>query len=118
VELYNEKVIRSTVGSIFHLPIVEAVDLPSVLKDLGSKGFSVVGFSGDGKMEYTKRQASPREIFVFGSEAHGFSREVKSAIDEVVRIPRYGKAESLNVGVACGIVLAHARALQEQKKGS
>ena len=118
VELYNEKVVRSTVGSIFHVPIVEGVDLTSALKHLGSKGFSVVGFSGDGKVDYTDRRLSRKAVFVFGSEAHGISREVKTSIDEVARIPRYGKAESLNVGVACGIVLAHQRAQQEQKKGS
>ncbi len=118
VELYNEKVVRSTVGSIFHIPVVEGVDLPSALKQLGSKGFSVVGLSGDGKVDYTNRRLSRKDVFVFGSEAHGISREVKNSVDEVVRIPRYGKAESLNVGVACGIVLAHARAQQEQKKGS
>lgn len=118
VELYNEKVVRSTVGSIFHIPIVEGVDLPVALKQIGSKGFSVVGFSGDGKVDYTKRRPAQKEVFVFGSEAHGISREVKNATDEVVRIARYGKAESLNVGVACGIVLAHQRAQQEQKKGS
>lgn len=118
VELYNEKVVRSTVGSIFHIPIVEGVELPSALKHLGGKGFSVVGFSGDGKMDYTERIVSRKSVFVFGSEAHGISRDVKNSVDEVVRIPRYGKAESLNVGVACGIVLAHQRAQQAQKKGS
>lgn len=118
VELYNEKLVRSTVGSIFHVPIVEGVELPAAFKHLGSKGFSVVGFSGDGKADYTERRLSRKEVLVFGSEAHGISREVKTSVDEVVRIPRYGKAESLNVGVACGIVLAHQRARQEQKKGT
>lgn len=118
VELYNEKVVRSTVGSIFHLPVVEGVELPTALKHLGGKGFTAVGFSGDGKADYTEQRLSRKAVFVFGSEAHGISREVRSAVDEIVRIPRYGKAESLNVGVACGIVLAHQRAQQAQKKGS
>ncbi|HCA81381.1 MAG TPA: 23S rRNA (guanosine(2251)-2'-O)-methyltransferase RlmB [Bacteroidetes bacterium] len=118
VELYNEKLVRSTVGSIFHIAIVEGVELPSVLQHLGSKGFSVAGFSGDGKVDYMERQMSRKAVFVFGSEAHGISREVKASVDQIVRIPRYGKAESLNVGVACGIVLAHERAQREQQKGT
>ena len=118
VELYNEKVVRSTVGSIFHIPIVEGVELPAVLKQLGTKGFSVVGFSGDGKLDYTKRRVARKEVYVFGSEAHGISREVRGAVDDIVRIARYGKAESLNVGVACGIVLAHQRTQLELSKGS
>jgi TrmH family RNA methyltransferase len=117
VELYNEKVVRSTVGSIFHVPVVESVDLPVSLKELKKKGFRIVGLSGDGKTEYTNRSLSKKEVFVLGSEAHGISKETRAAVDEIVRIPRFGNAESLNVGVACGIILAHAR-VQQQKKGS
>jgi len=99
VDLYNDKVVRSTVGSIFHVPIVEGVDLPKTLGMMKEHGFFIVAFSGDGK------------------QAHGVSREVRSVADLVVRIPRYGKADSLNVGVACGIVLAHMRAGKETTKG-
>ncbi len=117
VELYNEKVVRSTVGSLFHVPIVDGVDLTVVLAVVKKKGFSVVAFSGDGKQPYTSLEQSARMVYVLGSEAHGVSREVRTAADVVVRIPKYGKAESLNVGVACGIVLAHRRAEQERRKG-
>jgi len=117
VELYNEKVVRSTVGSLFHVPIVEGVDLTDALAAMKKKGFSIVAFSGDGRQPYTRLEASARTVYVLGSEAHGVSREVRSTADAVVRIPRYGKAESLNVGVACGIVLAHMRAEKERRKG-
>jgi TrmH family RNA methyltransferase len=117
VDLYNDKVVRSTVGSIFHVPIVEGVDLPQTLGMMKEQGFFVVAFSGDGKQAYTTLQPRGRSIFVFGSEAHGVSREVRSVASVVVRIPKYGKADSLNVGVACGIVLAHTRAGKENTKG-
>jgi TrmH family RNA methyltransferase len=117
VELYNEKVVRSTVGSLFHVPIVEGVDLAEALAAMKKKEFSIVAFSGDGKQSYTSLERSSRAVYVLGSEAHGVSREVRSVADVVVRIPKYGKAESLNVGVACGIVLAHIRAEQERRKG-
>ena len=117
VDLYNDKVVRSTVGSIFHIPIVEGVDLPKTLGMMKEQGFFIVAFSGDGKQSYTNLQPRGRSVFVFGSEPHGVSREVRSVADLVVRIPRYGKADSLNVGVACGIVLAHTRAGKENTKG-
>jgi RNA methyltransferase, TrmH family len=117
VELYNEKVVRSTVGSLFHVPTIEGVDLSDVLPAMKTQGFSIVALSGDGKQSYESLEHSARTIYVLGSEAHGVSREVRTIADDVVRIPKYGKAESLNVGVACGIVLAHMRAEKERGKG-
>jgi TrmH family RNA methyltransferase len=116
VDLYNDKVVRSTVGSILHVPVVEGVDLPSALASIKESGFSVVAFSGDGKQTYAEHRPTEKQVVVFGNEAHGVSREVRGIADSVVRIPKYGKAESLNVGVACGIVLAHLREQREKKE--
>jgi TrmH family RNA methyltransferase len=116
VELYNDKVIRSTVGSIFHLPIIEDVELPSTLRILKEHDFSVIALAGDGKHSYDEQSMSGKLVIVLGSEAHGVSGEVRALADAVVRIPKYGKAESLNVGVACGIVLSRVRSIQEEKK--
>jgi RNA methyltransferase, TrmH family len=118
VELYNEKVVRSTAGSIFHVPVVEGMELTEVLSMLKENGFTVVALSGDGKRPYEESPVSGRLAFVLGSEAHGVSNAARAAAHEVVRIPKYGKAESLNVGVACGIVLARIRSLQEKQKGA
>ena len=109
VELYNEKVVRSTVGSLFHLPVVENVDLVVELGELKRLGFRITALSGDGKVEYQKAEWGRRNIVVLGSEAHGVSKEIRSVVDSVVRIPKFGRAESLNVGVACGIVLSHLK---------
>lgn len=117
VELYNDKVVRSTVGSIFHVPIVESVDLQSTLHTLKENGFFVIALSGDGKHAYDEQSMPGKLAIVLGSEAHGVSDDVRALADDVVRIPRYGKAESLNVGVACGIVLAHVQSRRGKKKG-
>jgi TrmH family RNA methyltransferase len=53
---------------------------------------------------------------VVGSEAHGIAQDVRSRADAVLKIPRYGRAESLNVGVACGIALAHIKDIQRTLK--
>lgn len=117
VELYNEKVVRSTVGSIFHVPIVEGVDLPSELSQLKKQGFAILSLSGDGNQVYTDVKSSGKVVFVFGSEARGISPEVRNLSDAIVRIPKYGRAESLNVGVACGIVLSQWRGERDKRKG-
>lgn len=109
VELYNDKVVRSTVGSIFRLPTIEGIDLPRELSHLRGKGFPVVCLSTDGKIAYYQHEFGAKSVLVLGSEAHGISKEVRATADAVVKIPRYGHAESLNVVVACGIVLAHVR---------
>ncbi len=111
VELYNEKVVRSTVGSIFHVPVVEGVDLLTVIPGLKKQGYAVVALSGDGKDGYEKLRWGEKNALVFGNEAHGVSREVRSVCDYVVKIPKFGGAESLNVGVACGIIMAHVKTM-------
>ena len=116
VELYNEKVVRSTVGSILHVPIVTDVDLPVALRDLKKAGFCVIALSGDGNKAFTEQKAERKTVFVLGSEAHGLSKDLRALSDAIVRIPKYGKAESLNVGVACGIILSHARVSKKSEK--
>lgn len=115
VELYNEKVIRSTVGSIFHLAAIEGVDLPNELLNLKKLGFSIIALAGDGSVAYQQHSFERRTVLVVGSEAHGVSKEVRAVADHVVKIPKYGKAESLNLGVACGIVLAHVRSMSNDQ---
>lgn len=111
VELYNEKVLRSTAGSIFHLPIIEHVDLLNVLDQAKREGYGVFTLSSDGSKSYLNGTMNPPCVLVVGNEAHGVRAAVRSISDEVVQIPRYGAAESLNVGVACGVVLAHLRSI-------
>ncbi len=109
VELYNEKVVRTTAGSMFHLPIIQDVDLSSTLKQAKGLGYTIISSSGDGTQSYLDVRMKRQSIFVFGSEAHGISPGVRRISDASLTIPRHGAAESLNVGVACGIVLAHFR---------
>ncbi|MBI2619891.1 MAG: RNA methyltransferase [Ignavibacteriales bacterium] len=109
VELYNDKVVRSTVGSLFHVSAVEGVELPVALGDLKRQGFEIVALSADGRSEYSQIRRDGKMVLVVGSEAHGVSKGVKSSADVIVRIPRFGRAESLNVSVACGIVMAHVK---------
>ncbi|MFH0992244.1 MAG: RNA methyltransferase [bacterium] len=111
VELYNEKVVRSTVGSLFHFPIVENLSLVETIAQMKLHGFIASALTADGDLNYHRLDPSEKHFLIFGSEAHGVSPEVRQICDRAVQIPRFGKAESLNVGVACGITLAQIKAI-------
>ena len=105
--VYNEKTVRASAGSIFHLPVVEQADLASVLQDLNRKGYHIIGANGSARRAYTDLDDHAKVVLVLGSEAAGFSESVERAIQTSVAIPRYGNGESLNVSIAGSIILAH-----------
>ncbi|MCG0274545.1 MAG: RNA methyltransferase [Thermosediminibacteraceae bacterium] len=107
-DVYSPKVVRSTMGSIFHVPIIERVDLLEVLKELSQRGARIVTtYLGADKSYFDANLTGPI-VLVFGSEAEGVSPEILEISSELVKIPMPGKAESLNVAVASGIVLFEA----------
>jgi RNA methyltransferase, TrmH family len=108
VSLYNEKVLRATAGSIFHVMVFENLDLQSVLADLSSEKFKLIATALSGK-QFNSTTPQEKSILLLGSEAHGVSPDLLQQADNVVSIPRMGKAESLNVGIACGIILSYWR---------
>jgi TrmH family RNA methyltransferase len=108
VSLYNEKVVRATAGSIFHLKVFENLDIKAALSHLQSDSFRLVAASLDGK-PLNSSILQERSILILGSEAHGVNPDILQQADELLCIPRFGKAESLNVGIACGIFLSHWR---------
>lgn len=111
VDLYNPKVVRSTVGSVFHLRIIDLSDssdlFQNTLMALRSEGFSLYGAEVRGSSPLQSIVWAEKSVLVIGSEARGLSSEVLDLVDHHVAIPRYGKAESLNAGVAAGVLLAH-----------
>ncbi len=112
VDLYNPKVVRSTAGSIFHLPIVSCTEAAGsferALKELRSGGFKLFGASVNGKADLRTVKWPKKSFLIIGSEARGISGDVAALLDENIAIPKFGKAESLNAGVAAGIFLSHA----------
>ncbi len=108
VSLYNEKVVRATAGSIVHLKVFENIDLKKALPLFQSERFKVIATALDGTPLHSST-LQEKSILILGSEAHGVNPDILQQADEVVSIPRFGKAESLNVGIACGIFLAHWR---------
>lgn len=104
-DLYNPKTIRSTMGSIFHLPIIKIEDLKLCLEQLKDKGIKTV--VGDlTAEEYCFDQDYTGSVAIcVGNEGVGPSAELKETAQELVKIPMFGQAESFNVAVAAGILL-------------
>lgn len=105
-ELYNPKVLRATMGGIFHLPIAEDVDLLSALSKAKALGYKVYVTDVNGETHYDHVTYESKSVMVFGNEAWGVSDQIKALADVRLVIRRYGAAESLNVGASCGIVLS------------
>lgn len=105
--VFNDKTVRASAGSMFHIPCVEGIDLSSLLRDKRSQGYHVVGTDGQAPHHYAELSESRRLVLVLGSEASGISREVREIVETYVSIPRQGPGESLNVSIAGSIILAH-----------
>lgn len=109
VDMYNSKVIRSTQGSLFHLPIVKA-DLSETVEILKRKNIPVFGTALNEKaIEYKMVSAQDSFALIVGNEGSGISTELLTKTTENLYIPIYGQAESLNVSIAAGILLYHLR---------
>ena len=102
-ELYNPKVIRSSVGSILHLPIFEKVNLEIELKKI--KNFQIIGADLKSKISIEKFKFKEKVCIIIGSEARGISNQLKKIIPENFIIPKFGKAESLNAAVSLSVAL-------------
>ena len=114
VELLNPKVVRGTMGSLFHLPVAVDVDLLSALSRAKELGYSVYVTDVHGETHFDHVRYSDRSILVFGNEAWGVSDQILQLADTRLTIRRYGSAESLNVGVACGVVLSAIHRLRHE----
>lgn len=115
VELYNPKVIRSTMGSVFHLPVIENLDFSEVISDVKKEGFKIIISEVHEGKDYTKVNYPEKICLIIGSETSGISERILNLADEMVRIPVFGKAESLNASVAAGILLYE---MVRNKKGT
>jgi RNA methyltransferase, TrmH family len=119
VDVHNPKVVRSTAGSLFHLPVVTGPDLGDVLAGLRGAGLRVLAADGAGDVDLDDladgsvggETLTAATAWVFGNEAWGLRDGDRALADAVVRVPVHGRAESLNLATAATVCLyASARA--------
>lgn len=105
VDLFNPKVVRSTMGAIFRVPFCYVEDLPAVIDRLKSEGISVYGTMMQGSEVYDALDYTKGAGIVIGNEANGLSDEVIKHLTKGVRIPMEGSLESLNAAVAAAVLM-------------
>lgn len=108
VDPYNPKVVRSTTGSLFHLPVVTGVGLADTVARLRDAGMQVFAADVRGDDLLAARRdgvlAEPT-AWVFGNEARGLGEEHLELADRVLKVPIFGSAESLNLATAAAVCL-------------
>lgn len=103
-DAYNPKVVRSTMGAIFRVKIIECENLKNTLKEIKKHKFKMVVSSL--QTENTIYDTNyHKKVIVIGNEANGVEPEIQNLADEKIKIPMLGKTESLNASVATGIIL-------------
>jgi RNA methyltransferase, TrmH family len=120
VDPYNSKCVRATAGSLFHLPLVVDAPVAGAVASMRQAGLRIV--AADGQAGRSLDQAGPGgpasvlgepTAWLFGNEAWGLPADVLALADDVVAVPIYGKAESLNLAAAAAVCLyTSARATQ------
>lgn len=105
VDIFNPKVVRSTMGSIFRLPFAYVDDLKAVILRLKRDGISFYATHLKGKESYRDISYSDKAGILIGNEARGLSDEIANLADTYVIIPMQGKVESLNAAVAAALML-------------
>ena len=107
-DVYNPKVIRSTMGSIFRMPFMYVDNLPAFVEKLSERGIKTYAAHLKGKRNYDKFDYTKPTAFLIGNEGNGLSKETADAASEYVLIPMKGQVESMNAATSAAILTFEA----------
>lgn len=105
VDIYNPKVIRSTMGSIYRMPHIYVEDLKNALLKMKEQGISLYAAHLAGIVDYDKENYSKKCGILIGNEANGLSDDIAELADHRVKIPMAGQVESLNAAIAASLLM-------------
>ena len=105
VDIYNPKTIRSTMGSIYRMPVIYVEDLLKLLKTLKNQGILSYAAHLEGERSYDLENYQTGTAILIGNEGNGLREEVANAADIRVKIPMQGQVESLNAAVAATVFM-------------
>ena len=109
VDLFNPKVIRSTMGSIFRVPFLIYDDLSEAVTELQSNGVTIYAAHLEGGIYYNEELYQGSSGFLIGNESKGLTEEISRLADKRIKIPMEGKLESLNAAVSAAILMYESR---------
>ena len=105
VDIFNPKTIRSTMGSIYRMPVIYVEDLVALLDIFKKKGIKSYAAHLEGKNSYDREDYKGGTAILIGNEGNGLRDEVSNAADIWVQIPMQGQVESLNAAIAASILM-------------
>lgn len=119
VELHNPKTVRSTVGSMFHLPVITGISLADAVAFCKDRGLQVLAAdSGGAELDLLAAEGklSVPTAWIMGNEAWGLPAEDAQLADQVVSVPMWGAAESLNLSSAAAVCLYQSASAQRRNQ--
>ena len=102
----NETVVKTSTGAIEYVDIVKVTNLSDTINKLKKLDYWVYGAAGEATMNYNEESYPDKAALVLGNEGSGIRKKVREHCDKLIKIPMYGKINSLNVSVATGILLS------------
>lgn len=105
VDIFNPKVVRATMGSLFRMPFVYAEDFSDILSQIKAHNISIYATDLQGKNNYDQEDYPAKTAIIIGNEANGISDSTRKQADILVKIPMCGKLESLNASVAAALMI-------------
>lgn len=113
-DIYNPKVIRSTMGSIFRMPFIYVESVPQVLETLKASGIHTYAAHLKGEKNYDEFDYTQPTAFLIGNEGNGLTKETADAADTYILIPMKGEVESMNAATSAAILTFEA---SRQRRG-
>ena len=102
----NETVVKTSTGAIEYVDIAKVTNLSDTINKLKKIGYWVYGAAGEANIDYNIEKYPDKVALVLGNEGNGIRKKVREHCDKLIKIPMYGKINSLNVSVATGILLS------------
>ena len=107
-DLFNPKVIRATMGSIYRMPYIYVDGLQDIMKQLHDKGISTYAAHLEDSVDYDTPDYTKGTAFLIGNEGNGLKRETADAATQYIKIPMAGQVESLNAAIATSVLMYEA----------
>ncbi|MCI8668013.1 MAG: RNA methyltransferase [Lachnospiraceae bacterium] len=104
-DIYNPKVVRSTMGSVFRVPYIYVDDLEDVVGKMKERNITIYAAHLKGNADYDEGDYTKPSAFLIGNEGNGLSRELTALADRLIRIPMCGQVESLNAASAATVLM-------------
>jgi len=105
VDLYNGKTIRSTMGSLFHIPVIQNLNTGETILRLKDSNIVIIGADPHSSTSCIELPYYKKSAIIIGNESQGINSETQALLDLNIKIPMPGRAESLNAGIAASILM-------------